>query len=122
MDRGHDYDTLEERYQKLKFQVQQFLAFQIGLVTFKWDLESKKYVSRAFCFYVYPRSKMNDATNLFQVSPFFVTLLGQRSVVLDLEPLRLQQAIQGSSVFRASFLSAAGAVAMRVQSDEDVPV
>lgn len=26
-DKGHDYDTLEERYQKLKFVVQKFIAF-----------------------------------------------------------------------------------------------
>jgi len=26
-DKGHDYDTLEERYQKLKFAVQKFVAF-----------------------------------------------------------------------------------------------
>jgi poly(A)-specific ribonuclease len=59
-DKGHEYDTLEERYQKLKFVCQKFVAFQVGLCTFKWDEELKKYMARPFCFFVFPRSQIND--------------------------------------------------------------
>ena len=55
-DKGHDYDILEERYQKLKFVCQKFVAFQVGLCTFKWDEERRKYMARPFCFFVFPRS------------------------------------------------------------------
>jgi poly(A)-specific ribonuclease len=59
-DRSHEFDTIEERYQKSKFVVQKFIAFQIGLTCFKWDQSIKKYLARPFTFYVYPRSKVND--------------------------------------------------------------
>jgi hypothetical protein len=36
-DRAHDYDTVEERYQKLRFTCQKFIAFQVGITTFHWD-------------------------------------------------------------------------------------
>lgn len=67
-DKGHDYDDVEERYQKVKYVCDKFIAFQVGLCTFKWDDELKKYTSRPFSFYVFPRSTINDQTMLFQVS------------------------------------------------------
>jgi hypothetical protein len=68
-DKGHDYDTMEERYQKMKKICSSFIAFQFGICTFKWDEELKKYKARPFCFYVFPRSKVGcDRTMLFQVS------------------------------------------------------
>lgn len=69
-DKAHDYDTVEERYQKLKHVCSKFTAFQIGLCTFKWDPAKTAYQVRPFCFYVFPRSQINDKTMLFQVSPF----------------------------------------------------
>lgn len=67
-DKGNDYDTVEERYQKLKHCVAQFTAFQFGICTFHWDDIMKKYVARPFNFYVFPRSKITDQCMLFQVS------------------------------------------------------
>lgn len=68
-DKSHDYDSAEERYQKMKHVCSKFLAFQIGFCTFKWDDTKKNYTVRPFCFYVFPRSQINDKTMLFQVSP-----------------------------------------------------
>lgn len=59
---------MNERYQKLRFQVEKFVAFQVGLCTFKWNPDTKKYTNRPFNFYVYPRSKINDSCNLFQAN------------------------------------------------------
>ena len=66
-DNHNEYDTVEERYQKVKYEVQSFIAFQIGICTFKWSSEQKKYLSRPFCFYVFPRSKISDTDMSFQV-------------------------------------------------------
>lgn len=65
IDQHNAYDSVEERYQKIKFEVQKFTAFQIGLCTFHWSKETKKYLARPFCFYVFPRSGITDQTMLF---------------------------------------------------------
>ena len=57
-DSHNDYDTVEERYQKIKYEVQKFTAFQFGICTFRWCQKSKKYLARPFCFYVFPRSEI----------------------------------------------------------------
>ena len=67
-DSHNEYDTVEERYQKIKHEVQKFTAFQIGVCPFHWCDESKRYLARPFCFYVFPRSKITDMAMLFQVS------------------------------------------------------
>lgn len=69
-DRPTYYDTVEERYQKVKSCVQKFFAFQIGLSCFKWVDKKLQYQCRPFCFFVYPKSSMhdNDTTMLFQTS------------------------------------------------------
>ena len=36
-DKGHDYDSIEDKYQKLKYNCERMNAFQMGLTTFKWD-------------------------------------------------------------------------------------
>lgn len=63
-----EYDTTEEQYQKLRTAINKFIAFQIGICTFKWNDETKKYNYRPFSFYVWPKSKVGDQTMMFHVS------------------------------------------------------
>lgn len=49
------FDTPEERYQKLKKHSMDFLLFQFGLCTFKYDYADSKYVTKSFNFYVFPK-------------------------------------------------------------------
>ena len=42
-DRPHDFETVEERYCKIKELVEQFAMLQYGICTFHWDSGSKKY-------------------------------------------------------------------------------
>ncbi|XP_067115164.1 poly(A)-specific ribonuclease PARN [Osmerus mordax] len=48
-------DTPEERYTKLKKHSMEFLLFQFGLCTFKYDQAESKYVIKSFNFYVFPK-------------------------------------------------------------------
>ncbi|MBN3318078.1 PARN ribonuclease, partial [Atractosteus spatula] len=48
-------DTPEERYRKLKKHSMDFLLFQFGLCTFKYDHSESKYVMKAFNFYIFPK-------------------------------------------------------------------
>jgi hypothetical protein len=57
-DEGNDYDTIEDKYQKLKHCCQRMNAFQIGVATYKWDAAKKKYSIRPFNFYVFPTTSM----------------------------------------------------------------
>ena len=57
-DEGHDYDTVEDGYQKLKHCCQRMNAFQVGLATFRWDAKKKTYSIRPFNFYVFPTSSL----------------------------------------------------------------
>ncbi|XP_062999269.1 poly(A)-specific ribonuclease PARN isoform X2 [Elgaria multicarinata webbii] len=49
------FDTPEERYQKLKKHSMDFLLFQFGLCTFKYDQAESKYVMKSFNFYIFPK-------------------------------------------------------------------
>ncbi|XP_063555684.1 poly(A)-specific ribonuclease PARN-like isoform X2 [Gorilla gorilla gorilla] len=49
------FDTPEERYQKLKKHSMDFLLFQFGLCTFKYDYTDSKYITKSFNFYVFPK-------------------------------------------------------------------
>ncbi|XP_076997853.1 poly(A)-specific ribonuclease PARN isoform X2 [Tamandua tetradactyla] len=49
------FDTPEERYQKLKKHSMDFLLFQFGLCTFKYDYADSKYITKSFNFYVFPK-------------------------------------------------------------------
>ncbi|XP_021092903.1 poly(A)-specific ribonuclease PARN isoform X4 [Heterocephalus glaber] len=49
------FDTPEERYQKLKKHSMDFLLFQFGLCTFKYDYTDSKYIMKSFNFYVFPK-------------------------------------------------------------------
>jgi len=53
-DRPNEYETVEERYHKMKDSVQKFTPFQYGICTFKWDDTNKKYLTRPFVFYIFP--------------------------------------------------------------------
>uniref|UniRef100_A0A3Q4B9H5 Poly(A)-specific ribonuclease PARN n=1 Tax=Mola mola TaxID=94237 RepID=A0A3Q4B9H5_MOLML len=48
-------DTPEERYTKLKKHSMDFLLFQFGLCTFKYDQTRSKYIIKPFNFYVFPK-------------------------------------------------------------------
>lgn len=48
-------DTPEERYTKLKKHSMEFLLFQFGLCTFKYDQTKSKYITKTFNFYIFPK-------------------------------------------------------------------
>ncbi|XP_034409821.1 poly(A)-specific ribonuclease PARN [Cyclopterus lumpus] len=48
-------DTPEERYSKLKKHSMDFLLFQFGICTFKYDQTKSKYITKPFNFYVFPK-------------------------------------------------------------------
>ncbi|KAM9362822.1 poly(A)-specific ribonuclease PARN [Symphorus nematophorus] len=48
-------DTPEERYTKLKKHSMEFLLFQFGLCTFKYDQTKSKYIIKPFNFYIFPK-------------------------------------------------------------------
>ncbi|XP_010731915.2 poly(A)-specific ribonuclease PARN isoform X2 [Larimichthys crocea] len=48
-------DTPEERYTKLKKHSMDFLLFQFGLCTFKYDHTKSKYIIKPFNFYIFPK-------------------------------------------------------------------
>lgn len=60
-DKQHEYDRVEDRYQKLKHNCTRMNAFQVGLVTFKWNPLTGKYSARPFNFYVFPNSQLFDS-------------------------------------------------------------
>ncbi|XP_032086668.1 poly(A)-specific ribonuclease PARN isoform X3 [Thamnophis elegans] len=49
------FDTPEERYQKLRKHSMDFLLFQFGLCTFKYDPTESKYIMKSFNFYIFPK-------------------------------------------------------------------
>eukprot|EP00347_Sterkiella_histriomuscorum_P019713 403340574 len=68
-DKGHEYDTVEDRYQKLVHNCSRMNTFQVGLCTFRWIPEKMKYVCRPFNFYVFPDSSLFEDINIqFQAS------------------------------------------------------
>ncbi|XP_030635781.1 poly(A)-specific ribonuclease PARN [Chanos chanos] len=48
-------DTPEERYVKLKKHSMEFLLFQFGLCTFRYDQTQSKYLTKSFNFYIFPK-------------------------------------------------------------------
>ena len=68
-DRQHDYDTVEDRYQKLKHNCSRMNTFQVGIAAFIWNEADQVYTCRPFNFYVFKDSTIYDSTVLqFQVS------------------------------------------------------
>ncbi|GBN13375.1 Poly(A)-specific ribonuclease PARN [Araneus ventricosus] len=57
----HAFDTMEERYFKLRERCSNFLIIQFGLTTFKYHPEEKKYTHCDFNFYVFPRPHIRQA-------------------------------------------------------------
>lgn len=67
-DRQHDYDTVEDRYQKLKHNCSRMNTFQVGIAAFIWNEAEQVYMCRPFNFYVFKDSTIYDSTVLqFQV-------------------------------------------------------
>ncbi|XP_031417976.1 poly(A)-specific ribonuclease PARN isoform X2 [Clupea harengus] len=48
-------DTPEERYEKLKKHSMDFLLFQFGICTFRYDQSESKYLTKSFNFYIFPK-------------------------------------------------------------------
>uniref|UniRef100_A0A3B4E4I8 Poly(A)-specific ribonuclease PARN n=1 Tax=Pygocentrus nattereri TaxID=42514 RepID=A0A3B4E4I8_PYGNA len=48
-------DTPEERYAKLRKHSMDFLLFQFGLCTFRYDQAQSKYLTKSFNFYIFPK-------------------------------------------------------------------
>ncbi|XP_053472268.1 poly(A)-specific ribonuclease PARN [Ictalurus furcatus] len=48
-------DTPEERYSKLRKHSMDFLLFQFGLCTFRYDQSQSRYFTKAFNFYIFPK-------------------------------------------------------------------
>ncbi|XP_041959548.1 poly(A)-specific ribonuclease PARN isoform X1 [Alosa sapidissima] len=48
-------DTPEERYEKLKKHSMDFLLFQFGVCTFRYDHSESKYLTKSFNFYIFPK-------------------------------------------------------------------
>ncbi|XP_048051562.1 poly(A)-specific ribonuclease PARN isoform X1 [Megalobrama amblycephala] len=48
-------DTPEERYTKLRKHSMNFLLFQFGICTFRYDQAQSTYITRAFNFYIFPK-------------------------------------------------------------------
>ncbi|TNV81953.1 hypothetical protein FGO68_gene6872 [Halteria grandinella] len=68
-DRQHDYDTTEDRYQKLKHNCTRMNTFQVGLACFHWDQGGERYLCRPFNFYVFKDSQVYESEVLqFQAS------------------------------------------------------
>ena len=67
-DRPNDFETVEERYCKIKELVEQFAMLQYGICTFHWDSVNKKYQARPFNFYIFKQGTKCYDTMLFQVS------------------------------------------------------
>jgi poly(A)-specific ribonuclease len=67
-DKAHEYDSQNDKYRKNKKAVENFVALQIGLTTFKWCGKEKKYLGKPFNFQVYPRSQLRNSQHMFSVS------------------------------------------------------
>jgi hypothetical protein len=63
-DRQHDYDTVEDRYQKLMHNCTRMNTFQIGIAAFIWNEADKTYKCRPFNFYVFKDSTVYDSSVL----------------------------------------------------------
>ena len=65
-----EFDSPEERYQKVKEIVQSYTGIQFGICPFKWDAKAKQYLARPFCFFTFPISQesVRDPCTKFQVS------------------------------------------------------
>ncbi|XP_063446244.1 poly(A)-specific ribonuclease PARN-like isoform X1 [Mytilus trossulus] len=58
------FDTHEERYGKVKKSCSDFLMFQVGICTFKFNKKTERYEARPFNFYVFPRPHSRVAPDL----------------------------------------------------------
>jgi hypothetical protein len=60
-DRQHDYDTTEDRYQKLKHNCSRMNTFQVGIATFHFEADKNTYMCRPFNFYVFKDSQLYES-------------------------------------------------------------
>jgi poly(A)-specific ribonuclease len=57
----HSFDTISERYSKLRENCMKFIIVQYGLSTFKYHPKQNKYTHKDFTFYVFPRPHIRQA-------------------------------------------------------------
>lgn len=74
-DKSHDYDTVEDRYQKIRHNCIRMNAFQWGICTYHFDKNKGAYIARPFNFYVFPQNSIEnyDTVIQFKVSSFSLT-------------------------------------------------
>mmetsp|Transcript_9339 Transcript_9339/g.13902 ORF Transcript_9339/g.13902 Transcript_9339/m.13902 type:complete len:495 (-) Transcript_9339:51-1535(-) len=58
----HRFDSLEDRYQKIRANCEKHWMCQLGLCTFKYLPEQNRYLARPFNIYVIPYSRMRELT------------------------------------------------------------
>ena len=55
--RTHQYDSLQDRYLKIKSTIEQFWICQLGLATFKFDAVQDSYIAQVFNIYMHPAQR-----------------------------------------------------------------
>jgi len=64
-ERRNSYDTIEEKYRKLRQGSQNFLLLQYGICCFTWNEAEKKYIAQPFSFYIFPRPYKRNMNDVF---------------------------------------------------------
>ncbi|GAA6080542.1 poly(A)-specific ribonuclease PARN, partial [Tachysurus ichikawai] len=77
-------DTPEERYSKLRKHSMDFLLFQFGLCTFRYDQSRAQYFTKAFNFYIFPKP-------FSRTSPDIKFICQVKSVIVVQIPLRCKE-------------------------------
>ena len=67
------FDTLQQRYDKVRNSCNSFQILQYGICTFRYDNASESFIATPISAYLFPRS--NGASNCFMVQPSSVEFL-----------------------------------------------
>ena len=62
-DKPHEFDSFRDKYARNSKAIRTFLAFQVGLTTFRWSSHKGKYIGRPFNFNIFPRSILDNKRN-----------------------------------------------------------
>lgn len=75
-DKPHEFDTFRDKYARNSRACKSFLAFQVGITTFKWSSLKGKYIGRPFNFNIFPRSVIDPHRNFHvNVSLLLISLM-----------------------------------------------
>lgn len=55
-DKTHEFDSYQDKYRKSSKCAKLFTMTQVGITTFHWSPQKKKYIGRPFNIVIYPRS------------------------------------------------------------------